>query len=105
MIIDNVMDDISACYSTKQALKLRQRAFEDFKSIIDNLDSEVLRTTDSDLTGDYGSMHLWERRSVGKVASGLLDESAQLKLHVQELLDELEEYQETLRRIKDFYQQ
>ena len=100
--VDGELIDTSSHHNIKQALKHRQRAFESMKSILEDLDVEILSTADSDLTGDYGSMHLWERRSLEELASDLLDESDHPKLLVQKLLDEIEKYQGTLRRTKDF---
>jgi len=71
-------------------------------SILENLAVHIQSTADSDQTGDYGSMALWERRSFEDFVSDLLDDSDQPKSLVQDLVYEITEYQGILRRTKEF---
>jgi hypothetical protein len=88
--------------SIKQILKLRQHTLENMNSILENLAMHIQSTANSDLTGDYSSMVLWERRSLEDFVSDMLDDSDQPKSLVQDLVYEMEEYQGILRRTKKF---
>jgi len=99
---NDIVDNGSIPRSIKQLLWCRQRHVEKMTPYLDHLFVHANSTVDSDRSGDYDSVTTGEKRSFEDFLNAELDSSDQWKVFANDLVNEIEEYQGVLRRIKAF---